>query len=656
MKYHLPFLVIFVILFSFSASAQTYEKYSWEKDRKMTVLSAAEASQPELNILNHVQFEYVYDNAGSPVLYATRHEIIKVNNDEALASNNRIYIPMKEVLELTAVRARTINPDGSVLEIRQEDIKEIEDEETGAGYKIFAVDGAETGSEIEFYYTRKMGPDFFGREYFQFENPLKKASFKLISPANLEFEFKSYRGFSEVQKDIEVEGKNVYLAVAEDIPALKPEAFSAYNDNRQRIEFKLAYNRAQGNVKLFTWGDVGKNLYTGLHTLEKKEDKEIEKLLKAIKVDRYDNNFLKAAAIEDYVKTKFYIEDGASRNAADIQFISKNKFGSKYGITRLMFALLEKAQIPVELVLTSNRGDVKMDGEFESYNYLEDYLFYLPGEDKYIAPYFPQYRLEMAPPEFTANQGLFVKTMKIRDFIHPVAEVRYIAPAKASDNFDNMLISVGFNEDLNGNTVRMTRSFKGYQAFYIKAILPLLEEAKREELLKDLVKSISQDSDIAEVKFEKTDFDFRTFGDPLVMNSTFNTATFVDRAGSTLLFKVGELIGPQSELYQDDKRVLPVENEYNRSYYREIEVAIPEGYEIRNLSDMVIKEEAQNEKGETIFSFSSAYKLDGNVLKMEISEFYEEIYYPVDKFEDFRKVINAAADFNKIVLVMKKKG
>lgn len=653
MKHIFSLLATLVLLLPLSAAAQSYEKYSWAKEPKLAKLNAEDAKRSELTLYRHIQHEYVYEDKSSPIVYYTRHEITRVNNDQAVSSNNRIYIPMYRVQELVEVKARTIKAGNKVVEIDKADIKEVEDKEAGAGYKIFAIDGAEVGSEIEFYYTCKMSPKFFGREYFQFENPVKKASFKLISPQNLRFEFKSYNGFTEVTKQESSEEKNVYTAVGADVPALKEEAFSSYNDNRKRVEFKLTFNSVNGFVKLFTWENAGKNLYEQMHNLDKQEEKESAKILKAIKVDQYNTSFLKAAAIEDWVKTKYYINENS--DAPDhIGAIAKNKFGSKYGVTRLTVALLEKAAIPIELVITNDRGDVKMDGAFESYNYLDDYLIYLPKEDKYIVPYMPQYRLEMTPPEFTANHGLFVRTKLVQNYAHPVTEIKYITPPKAADNHDNMIVAVNFADDLSSNTIQLDRSFKGYQASYIKSVLPLLDETKKQEVLKELVKFMAQDSDIQEMRFQQTNVNFKTFQEPLVVISKFKSSAFVERAGSTVLFKVGELIGPQSQLYQEEKRITPVENQYNRSYIRTITVHIPEGYEIQNAKDLVLNQKAKDEKQEIVYSFVSDYKIEGNKLTVDVTEFYDTIYYPLDKFEDFRKVVNAAADFNKIVLVMKK--
>jgi hypothetical protein len=53
--------------------------------------------------------------------------------------------------------------------------------------------------------------------------------------------------------------------------------------------------------------------------------------------------------------------------------------------------------------------------------------------------------------------------------------------------------------------------------------------------------------------------------------------------------------------------------------------------------------------------FVSRYELAGNTLKIKIQEDYRNIAYPLEQYEVFKKVINAAADFNKVVLILDKK-
>ena len=56
-----------------------------------------------------------------------------------------------------------------------------------------------------------------------------------------------------------------------------------------------------------------------------------------------------------------------------------------------------------------------------------------------------------------------------------------------------------------------------------------------------------------------------------------------------------------------------------------------------------------------IFVFDSYYKLDGNILTVTADEHYRENIVAPEDYEEYRKVINSAADFNKVTLVFEKK-
>ena len=61
------------------------------------------------------------------------------------------------------------------------------------------------------------------------------------------------------------------------------------------------------------------------------------------------------------------------------------------------------------------------------------------------------------------------------------------------------------------------------------------------------------------------------------------------------------------------------------------------------------------EGGKNLMEFTSKFSLKGNKLTITCDEFYNIIRLPVEKYEAFRTVINAAADFNKITLIFKDK-
>ncbi len=647
------FVTLFLILSSISLlNGQSYLKYEWKNDRKLTLLTDEQNNAGLVQIKYHQQYEYVYEGVERQLyIYQTEHQITKVNNDNAVSRSNRIYIPMRDAIELVDLQARTITPDGRTIILDKSEIKEVEDEETGSGYKIFAIEGAEVGSEIEYYYTKKSSASYFGREFFQFPDPVLKATFVLISPGNLEFAFKSYNGFPEVVED-EAEGKHIYTVNATNIPALKKEEFSSYNNSRQRLEFKLAYNQST-KKNLFKWTDAAHLLYSQAFVVTKDETKLLNKLLNDMDLKQYADTKMKVAAIENYIKTHFYFDENASGQASDIAFIVKNKIGSRLGMAKMMLNCIKLIGVEPQLVLTSGRDNVAFDGDFETYNYLQDYLLYLLEDQAFIAPYSPEFRYGMVPAELTACDGLFVSEMYIDNIPFPKAEIKRIPALPANDNIDKMVVNVTFNDDLTSNNVTLKRSFNGYSAAFIKSVYPLIEEERKQELLKSLVKFLATDANISTLALEKSKFEFQTWASPLVVESEFQSPSFIELAGSIILLKAGELIGPQSELYQENERKTEVQNQYNRAYDRFIAIKIPEGYKIENLEDLIFDEKViENDK--EIYYFRSNYTIENNVLKIQVDEAYEEIYYPKEKFEAFRNVINAAADWNKIVLVLSK--
>jgi len=55
-----------------------------------------------------------------------------------------------------------------------------------------------------------------------------------------------------------------------------------------------------------------------------------------------------------------------------------------------------------------------------------------------------------------------------------------------------------------------------------------------------------------------------------------------------------------------------------------------------------------------LLSFKSYYELNDNILKITADEYYKINKIPVEIYEEYRTVINSAADFNKITLVLVK--
>jgi hypothetical protein len=315
-----------------------------------------------------------------------------------------------------------------------------------------------------------------------------------------------------------------------------------------------------------------------------------------------------------------------------------------------MLAVFAKQKIACYPVVTCSRENSKFDGDFDTWGYLDDYILYFPDTKGFLAPYHFESRYPLVPADLTAQKGLFIEPFTVGDLKSALASIQEIPAADYQLNTDNLDIEVVFSDDLTTAQIKQKREFGGYNAAFFSPYYDVMTPDQRKQMIEELTKQTAPDASVTTWTAKPL------AGKPaesFLIDTDFNSTHFLEKAGPRILFKVGELIGPQVEMYRDDTRVNDVENEYNRGYDREIQIKIPSGYTFKNLSDLNF-DVTYKDKNETPFLFQSSYTLTGDVLKVHIIEYYKQIYAPLSRYEDYRKVINAAADFNKVTLVLEK--
>ena len=147
--------------------------------------------------------------------------------------------------------------------------------------------------------------------------------------------------------------------------------------------------------------------------------------------------------------------------------------------------------------------------------------------------------------------------------------------------------------------------------------------------------------------------DFLESETPLVTTGEVIGAALIEKTGKDVLFKIGDLLGPQSELYQEKPRQTQIDMFYAHSYKRILKLEIPAGYKLSG-QEAIKMNIHFDYGGKDACGFVSDYTLENNLLMINIKEYYNTIQLPKTEFENFRKVINAAADFNKINVVLEK--
>jgi hypothetical protein len=556
---------------------------------------------------------------------------------------------MNNTMALTTVKARSINRAGKAVYFDETNLKEIKEEESGNAYRIFAMEGVEIGSEVEYYFTRKMVADMFNREFMQFDVPVKNSSMKLSSPLHLRFDFKTYNGLPEAQQLADTT-QNVYEINATGIDATKEEPFANLMANRKRVEYKLAYNTARSRARLYTWGDAARRFYEILSTNTKGDQKAVEKFVAGAKIDKNLKPADQIRKIEALIKKTINVnEEGGDQQLGSPESVLKYKVASKEGISRLYFSVFNAMGIRAYPVITCSRERFHFDGDFDTWAYLDDYLFYFPDTKGFLAPYF-QTRYPLIPGEYTAQKGLFIEPFEVGGVKSGLGTIKEIPAADYLANQDNLDIDVKFDEGLDANTIVQLRSFTGFTADYFATFYEVVNEDKRRQMVEELIKSTAADAQLGEWSARPVSKPER---DWFELKGEFKTGAFIEKAGPRILFKAGMLIGPQIEMYREEKRTMTVENDNNRNYDRIIRIHIPSGYTVKNPELLKMNFSYGNEEN-TPFLFKSDYTMKGDVLEVTISEFYKEIYVPMDRYEDFRRVVNASADFNKVTLILEK--
>ena len=612
-------LILFITCNSIAQTAPFYESYNWEITPSYQI---EESDNDMVAIKDKVVTEFIFEDQNL-IEYYLEHKVLWLNSDDRIEEYTKVYLPIANDASQVVINARIIKKTGEIIVLDKSRILRSEGDETGRDFNYFSIDDVEKGSIIEYYYVIKRRPKFQGA-MVNIESDYDKQTieFDLYAPSNLRFSFKSFNLETTVKKIESFKEKIHWKFSAKDIKAVNKEEKAPYNAAIGFIMYKLHENTAN-NAIITSYNNVAQNLFDFYYsTYSELEKKLINKFAKNFKFDDGLKDENKARVIDLFIKENIYISENDSENLTNVL---KTKTANETGVIKLYIALFEKFDVTHEMVLTSNRLQLKFDKDFEATNFLQEFLFYFPASKKYLSPSKFGTRFGFPPPYFMNNFGLFVTGYDINGKRKAFSEVKFIEGIPASLSSDEMLIEVNFNTtDLTKNTIALERKLNGYYAMNLHPFMNLIQPNRINEVI-DQYFVQNSDKNAKVLKREFINEDPSLFGvKPFVVKFDISSDYFVEKKGDKYLFKLGDLIGPQMEMQQEKKRILPLEAEFNRSYYRTIKIHIPEGYQISNLEDIIIKN-SYTTKDKELFIFDSYYTLEGNVLTVTSFHFIQSI-------------------------------
>lgn len=647
-------LCLSVVAASFNALYGQYvPKVYWAE--KPPVFTVSDKYNNESAVIIEDNSVVKYTDEGKDVwMHLTVHRVVKVLDEKGVESFNKLSFPLYSNQELEEIKARTILPDGRVFDVAKDNIKEAKNED-GSREMAFALEGVQKNAIIEFFVVYKKPAVYFGREVFQLSLPVLHASLDIQSPERLQVEEKGYNGFPTVT-DTLVDGTRYIYAEVSNLAGIPRDETYSYPDlYTARAEYKVSYLPLEkGKVRVFTWQEMVKKLYASAYDFSDKETKAVAKFLTAAGVSDADDVETKIRKIESNIKNSItmykYIEDD---NAWKLDVVLSKKAATEGSLVRLFIACFQQTDIKHEFGMAPNRQERTIDDDFENWGSLENYVFYFPSTKKFLSPASVYYRYPFTTTDIIDNKALFCKLTTIGDVTSALTDIRTVTPLSATQSSQDINAVISFNADMEA-TAEVSYGFKGYCAMGMREYAVLLPKDKVKELVQTIASIAEKPEYVLKYTITGEAFDDYYGNKPMTITTSLKTPQLVEKAGAKYMLKIGDVIGRQTELYQTAERKHPIDIPYPHYLNRTITVNIPEGYRILNPEETQLNVVHKDSVGTATCGFQSTYKLNGNQLVVNITEFYTRLHYPASEYEPYRKVINAAADFNKVTLLLSK--
>jgi hypothetical protein len=651
MKKFFSLLLMMLLLTTGFGQKPKYAEFEWDTIPFSSYNLEQYGNENTIVLASKYCAEYYYRDVTTNLeMFITIHKKYLVLNDQALNEVNKFTISLPENASIVDMNARFITQDGKVTEVSKDRIKTIENEEGSKHSKLFAIEGASVPGIVEYYYIIRRPFIIQNSYYCQWQVPAYNVSFELYSPKNLHFLFKTYNDTPPVEATYAKDSTMLYYSLFLDsVPPMRHERQALNYANYKRITYSLAYNYDYRITRIRTLDEAAAYFYEAYMELDKKEIKLLNNALKKIPLKNLTEEE-KIRKIEVWAKNNINFVKTSDARASNLEFILKNNIANANGFARLLIGLYKVANIPFEFVISCDKSDYYFDPDMNTWNYLEDPLLYFPNIKKYIKPDEFEYRLGYFPREYQNNYGLFLRTIRLGDLESFKQSVRLIEPIPLSANMDTTYVKAAISKSGDQVHYQITKMIYGDNATYYQAYYDLVNDEAKKTIQGFYVKF--GDNAVVDRCIVKNTAQEDVLRKPFLFEAEAHT-DLVSMANDRYIVNIGELIGPQMELYSDKPRQQPIDVRSLHGYHREIEFTIPEGYRCNDISALNMDVILDDGTGISA-RFTSKAEIVNNVIKVEIVEYYDKIEYPVEMYDAYKAVINAAADFNKVTVVLEK--
>jgi len=533
----------------------------------------AEAIFWEVRLLDEV-------DSGSPRTVLRHYLRIKIFTDRGRETQSRIDIPYLKNWSIKDIAARTIKPDGTIVEVKKDDVFErtiVKSSGLKLKAKSFAMPGVEPGAIIE-YRWREVRNDqiaYYIRLQFQRDIPVQTVKYyvKPLSLPGFPYGMRG-KGFG-MDLSFNKEKDGYYSATQTNMPAFHEEPRMPPED-AVRPWLLIYYSEDKKLSAEQFWKDYGKETFETNKSRMKVNDEVKQAAATAIGDASSPQQKLERLFEFCRAKIKNVNSEGSGLSAEERDKFKENKspadtlrrgMGTGKDIDLLFAALANAAGFEARMVRLGDRSDFFLDKSFPDDYFIQTYdiavrlgeqwLFYDPA-----STYVPQGMLRW---EEEGQDAL------LSDPKEPVWIKTPLSPPDRSKQKRTAKLRLAEDGALEGD-VRI--EYYGHFAVERKNANDGDSQSQREETLRSLVKERMSTAELSEIKIDNVNDPAK----PFVYAYHVRVPAYAQRTGKRIFLQPAFFEYGAGPMFSASTRKNDVYFHYPWSEDDEVEIELPNGY------------------------------------------------------------------------------
>ncbi|MGH9940990.1 MAG: DUF3857 domain-containing protein [Pyrinomonadaceae bacterium] len=526
-------------------------------------------------------WEVRVDDGGESDLVFSHYLRIKIFTDRGRETEGTVELPFFSGSRIKDIAARTLKPDGQIVELKKEDVFEktiVKAGDLKLRAKSFVLPAVEPGAIIEYRWREVRANSSIRNARLQFQRniPVHQVTYYVKPASNIVgAESLRFQSFRMQTPEFKKEKNGFFSTTLTNVPAYREESYMPPEDQVRRWMLAYYSSDEQPNPNQ-VWGEYGKGIYK-LSKENLKANDEVRRVAAEIVGDAQTPE-QKLERLYDFcrVKIKNVSDDASGLTDDDRAKLKDNKSaadtlkrgqGTGYDVLNLFGALSNAAGFDARIALMSDRSDVFFDPNLANPYFIrlacvavkvgDQWRFYDPTET-YLAAGMLAWEAEGQQALIGDQKGaLWAETP-----LSPAAKSREKRTAKLR------LTDEGTLE----GEVRV--EYTGHLASYHKEYNDEDSPAQREETLRERLRKQMSTAELSDIRIENVQDPSK----PFVYQYRVRVPGYAQRTGKRLFLQPAFFQYGLAPRFSTADRKNEVYFHYGWAEEDVVEIALPAGY------------------------------------------------------------------------------